>query len=120
MLVYVGDGDDPPSSLGYLPVTNLKKLMAGLPVPGGETPAANAKGVYEITSGGRTIYAKQKGSWAVLSDNEDSLVRRRTTRRSISDLTKKYLVGVRGNVQNVPAARRGQVLAALRVGKSGW
>jgi hypothetical protein len=114
VLVFVGESDEP-SSLGYLPVTNLKKLMAGLPVPGGEEPTANAKGVYEIPSGGKTIYAKQKGAWAVLSDNEDSLGDAVADPTSlISDLSKKYLVGIRGNVQNVPAARRDQFLAAIK------
>ncbi len=114
ILVVVGESDEP-TSVGYLPVTSLKKLIAGLPLPGGETPEPNSKGVYEIPSAGKTIYVKQKGSWAVLSDNDEALDSAAADPAPLlSDLTKKYLVGVRGNVQNVPAARRDQFLSAMR------
>jgi len=112
--VALGDSDEPVSQ-GYLPVTDLKQLMEGIPLPGGEAPSANAKGVYEIPSGGQTIYVKQKGQWAVFSNNEESLNSAAADPTSlISDLAKKYLVAVRGNVQNIPAARRDQFLNAMR------
>ena len=109
MLVAVGDSEEPIVQ-GYLPVSNLKELVGGIPIPGGDAPAPNAKGVYEIPSGGKTLYAKQKGQWAVLSDSEDSLnAAADDPTPQISDLAKKYLVAVRGNVQNVPLARRQQI-----------
>ena len=90
VMVYVRESDDP-TVLGYLPVTNLKKLMAALPVPGGETPTANSKGVYKIPSGPRTIYVKQKGAWAVLADDEGMLDDAGDDPQpQISDLAKKY------------------------------
>ena len=114
VMVSIGESDEP-TAVGYLPVTDLKKLMAAIPVPGGETPSANAKGVYKIPSGPRTIYAKQKGAWAVLSDDEGSLDEAAADPSPlISDLAKKYLVAVRGNVQNVPAVRRQTFLNTLR------
>ena len=114
VMVCVGETDEP-SVRGYLPVTDLKQLMAGLPSPNGESLTPNDKGIYEIPASGKTLYAKQKGKWAVITDSEDSLdtVPADPT-ESISELTKKYLISVRGNVQNVPEARRNQVLAALR------
>jgi hypothetical protein len=114
VMVYIGESDEP-TALGYLPVTDLKKLIAAIPVPGGETPTANDKGIYKIPSGPRTIYAKQKGEWAVLADDEGALADAAADPSPlISDLAKKYLVAVRGNVQNVPAVRRDQFLGALR------
>jgi hypothetical protein len=115
VLVTVGESDEPVTQ-GYLPVSSLKELIGGLPAPGGDTPTANDKGVYEIPSpNGKTLYAKQKGEWAILSDSEESLnAAKGDPSSNISDLAKKYLISVRGNVQNVPAARREQVLGALR------
>ena len=114
VLVTVGESDNPVAQ-GYLPVSDLKQLIAGLPTPGG-APTPNDKGVYEIPSPtGKSLYAKQKGEWAVLSDSEDSInAAKEDPSSNISDLAKKYLISVRGNVQNVPAARREQVLGAMR------
>ncbi len=114
VLVTVGESDQPVAQ-GYLPVSDLKQLMAGLPAPGGP-PTPNDKGVYEIPSPtGKTLFAKQKGEWAVLSDSEDSINAAKDDPSShIADLAKKYLISVRGNVQNVPAERRNQFLGAMR------
>jgi hypothetical protein len=99
---------------GYIPVTDLKKLLATIPMPGGP-PAANANGVYEIPANDRTAYLKQKGKWAVFSDSEDSLESAAAEPgASVTDLTKKYLFAVRGSVQNVPAAVRDNALQAFR------
>ena len=114
VLVALGDSDEPITQ-GYLPVTDLKKFVAGLPLPGGETPTPDSDGVYEIPSSGKTVYAKQKGSWAVLADSEDSLKSAAADPTGlVSDLAKKYLVAVRGNVQNIPADRRDKFIAAIR------
>jgi hypothetical protein len=114
VLVTIGESDEPITQ-GYLPVSDLKQLVEGLPAPGGEAPKPNADGLYEIPNGGKTIYAKQKGTWAVLSDNEEALKSAPADPASmISDLSKKYLVAVRGNVQNIPAARRDQFISAMR------
>jgi hypothetical protein len=111
VLVTVGESDDPVTQ-GYLPVSSLKELVAGMP---GGAPTPNDKGIYEIPSGGKTLYAKEKGKWAVLSDSEDSInSAKEDPSSSFGDLAKKYLIAVKGNVQNVPAARREQVLGAMR------
>ena len=114
VLVTVGESDDPVTQ-GYLPVSSLKELIAGLPAPGG-APTPNDKGVYEIPSpNGQTLFAKQKGEWAVLSNNEDSINAAKGDPSShFSELAKKYLISVRGNVQNVPEKRRGDFLNAMR------
>lgn len=114
LMVYIGESEEP-TAVGYLPVTDLKKLIASIPVPGGETPKADSKGVYKIPSGPRTIYAKQKGAWAVLSDDEGGMEDAAADPMPmISDLAKKYLVAVQGNVQNVPEVRRQTFLNTLR------
>ena len=114
VLVSLGENDQPVVQ-GYLPVTDLKQLVASIPVPGGETPAANAKGVYEFPAGDKTVYVKQKEKWAVFSWNEETLDSAPADpTAALSDLTKKYLFAVRGSVQNVPAASRENFLNSLR------
>ncbi len=114
VLVSLGENDQPVVQ-GYLPVTDLKKLLSSLPPPGGEAPAANANGVYEFPMGDRTVYVKQKDKWAVFSDNEETLDSAPADpTAALADLTKKYLLSVRGSVQNVPAASRENALKSLR------
>ena len=114
VLVSLGENDQPVVQ-GYLPVTDLKQLLASIPVPGGEVPAANANGVYEFPMGDKTVYVKQKGKWAVFSDNEETLDSAPADPTpALADLTKKYLLSVRGSVQNVPAASRENALKSLR------
>ena len=109
------DKDNQPIVQGFLPVTDLKQLLASLPAPGGETPAANANGVYEFPMGGKTVYVKQQAKWALFSDNEETLkVAPADPAAALSDLTQKYLLAVRGSVQNVPAASREKFIRTLR------
>ena len=114
VLVSLGENDQPVVQ-GYLPVTDLKQLVASIPAPGGDAPAANAKGVYEFPAGNKTVYVKQKEKWAVFSLDEETLDSAPTDPTpALSDLTKKYLLSVRGSVQNVPAASRQNFLKSLR------
>jgi hypothetical protein len=114
VLVSLGENDQPVVQ-GYLPVTDLKTLLASVPTPGGEAPAANADGLYELPMGGKTVYAKQKGAWAVFSDSEETLNSAPADPApALADLPKKYLLSVRGSVQNVPAASRENFLKSLR------
>ena len=113
VLVTLSENDQPVVQ-GYLPTTDLKKLLAALPLPGGE-PSANDKGVFELPAGEKTIYAKQKGQWAVFSYGEDSLGSAPDDPLpALSDLTKKYTLSLRGSVQNIPAAARENAIKSLR------
>jgi len=113
VLVSLGDNDQPVVH-GFLPATDLKKLLSSLPLPGGE-PSANANGVFELPLGEKTVYAKQKDKWAVFSDNEETLKSAPADAASaFEDLTKKYLFSVRGSVQNVPESSRENALRSLR------
>jgi len=113
ILVSLGENDQPVVQ-GYLPVSDLKKMLASIPMPG-EVPAANADGVYGFPMGTKTVYVKQKGKWAVFSDNEEMLNSALADPTpAIADLTEKYLLSVRGSVQNIPAASRENALKSLR------
>ena len=114
VLVALND-DGQPIVQGFLPVTDLKKLVASIPAPGGAAPDPNDKGVYEYPLGGKSMFVKQKGKWAVFSDSEENLGSASEDAVSeFSELPKKYLLSVRGSVKNVPEAARDKALATLR------
>lgn len=114
ILVSLGENDQPVVQ-GYLPVSDLKKLLASIPRPGGEVPAANADGVYEFPMGAKTVNVKQKGKWAVLSDNAETLNSAPADPTpAFADMTKSYLLSVRGSVQNIPEASRANFIKSLR------
>ncbi len=113
VLVSLGD-DNQPIVEGYLPATDVKKLLASVPALG-EAPAANAKGDYEVPMGDKTMYIKPKGKWAVFSDNEETLGSAPAEPApAIAELTSKYLLCVRGSVQNVPEASRDNAIKTVR------
>ena len=113
VLVSVGE-DSQPLVEGYLPATDVKKLLASIPTLG-EVPAANGKGVYAVPMGDKTVYVKHQGQWAVFSDNEEALESAPADPApAIAELTTKYLLCVRGSVQNVPAASRENAIKSLR------
>ena len=114
LLVTVAESSQPVVE-GFLPVTDIKKALAGIPSTGGEAPSANGKGVYEVPVNGKTMYVKEKSKWAVFTDNEDALDSAPAELPTeISALTKKYLLAANGCVQNVPAAQRENALKSLR------
>ena len=109
------DDNSQPIVQGFLPVTDLKQFVASIPAPGGEKPSPNADGVYEFPMGDKTLRLKQKGAWAVFSNTEEALeAAPADPTPELSGLTKKYLFGIRGAVQNVPAASRENALRTFR------
>ena len=65
--------------------------------------------------GDKTVYVKQKDKWALFSDNEESLGSAPADPApALAELAKKYLLSVRGSVQNVPEASRENFLKSLR------
>ena len=92
----------------------MKSLIASIPAAGGTAPAPNANGVYEFPMGDKTVYVKQKGTWAVFSNAAETLDSAPADpTAALAELTKKYLLSVRGSVQNVPAASRENALNSL-------
>ncbi len=117
VLVFLGENDQP-TVQGYIPADDLKALMGVVPNPAtGQPFAPDADGVYELPgNGGKTMYAAQKGKWGVVSDSKDGLKTAVADPTAmISDLAKKYLVGIRASIQNVPAATREKYLGMAKM-----
>jgi hypothetical protein len=114
--VFAGE-DGKNRTQGFIPVTDLKKLVSVLPpLPrAGAQLTPDADGVYEIAGENGTVYMAQKGKWALLADNRDGLKPLSDDPAALlSGLSKKYLLAVRADVKNVPAAARNQLLAQVK------
>ena len=59
VLVTLGESDDPIIH-GYVPVTDLKQLVASIPTPDGEALTPDANGVYEIDAEGRKMCIRDR------------------------------------------------------------
>ena len=107
VVLYAGEEDKYPV-LGFVPVTDLKELMKAIPKPGGGNFKPDADGVYELDDGkGKTFFMSQKDTWAVVADSKDGLKSAPADPAALmGDLSKKYLVAVRGSVKNIPADQR--------------
>ena len=115
VVVSAGDEEKFPVQ-AFVPVTDLKQLMALVPnLETGEPYAPDAKGVYEVKGKGQTGYIMQKGQWAFIVDNRDALKSLPDDPAALlGDLTKKYLLGVRASVKNLPTAAREKGIAAAK------
>jgi hypothetical protein len=114
----VSAGDDGQFPIhAFVPVTDLTKLMSLAPDPKTRKPMApDADGVYELSGGrGQTFYVAQKGKWAFIVNDKTALASVPTDpSAALGDLSKKYLVAVRGSVKNLPAQVRDQFLASYK------
>jgi len=115
--VYLADDQGKSVFYGFLPVTELKQL-----VETGQALqlAGNIKldnGVYEIQGGAMTLYARQKGNWAIIGQAKEILDQAPADPlKLLGDMPKNYDLAVRVSVKNAPKEYREQFLAQLRVG----
>lgn len=116
-LVVRADGEQF-AGCGFVPVTDLKQLMdlaKGMPQ---FSKAIELKGgVYEVRAGGQTLFVKQKGKWALVSDKRKNLAKAPSNPlKTLGDLPQRYDLAVRVSVTSLPKMYRQQMLAALIAG----
>jgi hypothetical protein len=114
----IGVDDGSPTGMAYvfLPIKDLKQVMAmaNSPVMGASVKEEN--GVYEIKAGMATFYAVQKGNWAYLSQVKEALDNVANEPAALlGDLPKKYLLAVRVNVQSIPETAREAMIEQVRM-----
>ncbi|MCD4727067.1 MAG: hypothetical protein K8R46_05370 [Pirellulales bacterium] len=115
--VYLADDQGKSTIFGFLPVTELKQLV--------ETGQAiqilrnvnQDNGVYEIQGGDTTLYARQKGNWAIIGQAKETLDKAPADpSKLLGDMPKNYALAVRVSVKNAPKEYREQILAQIRAG----
>lgn len=103
------------SSYGFLPITSLESLAAELSSYISSTTELG-DGIYHVigTESGKELYAKQSGDWLFVSDSAEGLAHVPADPSSLLDgLDKKFEIGVRLALKNVPARIGNEILAQL-------
>lgn len=102
----LGDGAGQPSTLVFLPVSDLQKLFASLAAIAGE-PEDKGDGVWEIKKEAASAFVKEKDGWAFLSQTAEGLGDLPEDPLALlGGLDKDYDLAVRLNIQNIPQAFR--------------
>lgn len=102
-----------PRVVAFLPITDLKGFLALFPQIG----AQESGGIYEIQAPGQSLYAAQKGTWAFVSNDKDTLGSvPADPAKMLGNLTKDYAIAVRFSVQNVPQDIRNTFAQMFRAG----
>lgn len=110
----VKSGADQFPMFGFVPVTDLKKVLAALP---GE-PSDAGDGVMEIQANNQTMYVQEKeGGWAFIAKSPDILANTPADPVQLLDgLHEQYDLAVRVSVSNVPPMLRQTVMGPVQMG----
>ena len=100
--------------LGFLPVTNVKQLLASL--QGLIGPADDAGGgVYSLETNNLKLYIKEQNGWAFISDTSDSLADLpKDPSKWLDGLDKKFELAVQFHVANVPEVYRTMAIDQMK------
>jgi hypothetical protein len=114
VIVQASDADIVP--MGFLPVSDLKKLLAVLAPIAGEATEGD-DGVYEMEAGLQSVYLKSVGGWAFIANDSDALKNvPADPTAAFAGLDKEYDIAVRLNVQNIPQMYRQMAIEQIKQG----
>jgi len=105
-----------PTGYGFVPVTDLKALLALLEALGRKSKDAG-DGITQIETGRRNkpVYVRQNKGWAFVSDKRENLADLPADPgKLVAGLTQQYDWAVRVNVCNVPAKHREKFIRDLQ------
>ncbi len=96
----------------FLPTRDVKKLIKALPMLG--EPEDAGDGVLEIKAPDRSIFVKQQGAWAVVSDKKPLVLDApEDPVKSLGGMQEKYQLGVKLSVKSIPEGLRKKFLDIL-------
>ncbi len=108
--------DGQPVPLIFLPLDNRKTLFDAL-AGAGQFPDDLGGGLFAFDVGGRTVYAKDAGKWLFISQQEDDLKKLPADPSALlGDAPTKYDLGIRINLQALPAELRGAAVEQMKQG----
>jgi hypothetical protein len=100
---------------GFLPTSDVKKFLRGLPMLG--EPGDAGDGVLEIRTPFRSVFAKQHGNWAMLGDSKQSVADAPADPlKSVGSMPEKYQLGVSFSMKDVPEALRQKYATLFMLG----
>lgn len=99
----------------FLPTRDVKKLIKTLPIP--VEPQDAGDGVLELKAPDRSIFVKQHGAWAVVSDKKPLVAEApEDPVKMAGGMQEKYQLGARVSVKSVPEGLRKKFLDILTFG----
>ena len=106
-----------PVALSFIPVTDLKAILAMLK----ETPVGEPKdagdGLLELSAGPQPVYIKEAGGWAFISQEKAHLADLPADPTALlGNLPKDYTLAVKVNLQNLPDELKKMAADQLRMG----
>jgi len=114
VVVYV-DGEDFPV-IGFVPVTNLKSLLAALAGLVGE-PRDAGQGVLEMAAGETPLYVKEKGGWAFIAQEKELLDKAPADPlKLLAGQEKKYDLAARISIKDLPEHIRTMIAGLIQMG----
>jgi hypothetical protein len=112
-VVVMTDGQRAFTVYGFVPVTDLKQLIdIAKSLPQLDEGIKLNDDVYEIPTSGQSIFVKQVGNWAVVTNKSDDLANAPADPLALlGDLPKRYDLAYRVSVKNAPKEYREMFLA---------
>ena len=109
--------DGRPMGMAFVPVKDLKLLLAALKAQVGE-PKELDNGVFEIAGDKpQPVFIRQRGIWAFVSNSRDSLANvPEDPVGLLGGLNKEYTIAARVNVQSIPEEIRKMAVEQVRRG----
>ncbi len=104
-----------PVPVVMLPISDLKAFFAGLASANMGEPEDLGAGLYTVDVGFRPIFAKQMDKWLIVGQQEDAVKEfKQVPADLLQSLSSRYDVGVKLDVQNVPAQIRDSFVGQLK------
>lgn len=101
----------------FIPVSELEQLVETAQAMQIAQKVELDKGVYEIQASEQTIYVQQKGKWAFICLDKETLSHVTADPiKLLGDLPKKYDLAFRASAKNAPKSLKEQLLAQIRAG----
>ena len=115
--IYATMEDGAPAGVLFLPVKDLKLLLAALEAQVGQ-PKELGDGLLEIASDKpQPMFIKQQGGWAFASNRKEQLASLpQNPAQLLAGMDANYTLAVRVNVQNIPAPFREMAVEGMRRG----
>ncbi|MCA9127198.1 MAG: hypothetical protein KDB22_08930, partial [Planctomycetales bacterium] len=105
-----------PSALICLPVASRQEFFKGLEGMGIE-PDDLGDGVYEVTTPGQTLFAKDANGWLYVAQSEQELLRvPADPAAGLGNLPSRYNVATRIDVQALPPELKAMATEQMRIG----
>lgn len=100
----------------FVPVTNLKTLLAALAGPLGAAKDAG-DGVFQVEGAPVPLFVKEKGGWAFIAQTPDGFKNAPADpSKLLGELPKKYDVAVNVSIKNVPDGVRQGLIGLMQMG----